>query len=1329
MLKAAAFIVPLCLSLLVACGSPTPPTPALTPDRAYGAEAPALAQTITPEEFQRRLDAGELTLTRADDAATRRAASQQQQAQDLATLNALPDQSDALQAFLSGQTNAQPTPDGDLLVQQTGTDGKVRSFLTLGTGTVAHGLVGTEQASRDPANALEVYRAAYRLLTSAQAASLPTPDSLSGKSITELRTAISSLDSAQGEVPDLDRVRSEVPGAGAVKGLAPLSIEISEGQQPAAGNGTDNTGTCGPPSPDGLLSRLRWPLKTFVSPVKDQADRGTCWVFSSVGALESRALVTDGTPLDLSEQHYNNLRKLATLRSDEGDWPRDALNDLAARGSTLAPEGAWTYNPSNSRLFSGFGGILQNGVCQNYTGLCSENVHQNPLSCTVLNGVTFCGLEPVVYSGGAQSVVTSNLIWDNLHSESPLPLNVIRTLLYNGVELILSFDVTKEFSNLGKGGYLTAIQGGSYGGHAVQVIGFIPDNLAPFAPSVADGMGGGWFVVKNSWGCTWGDAGYGYLPVSFVKLHGYELDALSMPSTRSAAFTSVRDALSAISPPPPIVTGVSVSGGPLDLYPGDTADFRAVVSGTGAIDPNVEWTLSPAVGTLSRSSGPTVRYTAPSTGASSDQRLTLTAAAISDPSQRTSTTFILHPAVPGSLKFSAVTSAAGTFTSFDPNSPTPVLNRVTVTAALQAGTSVIEQLELRRPGVPLQSLTLSPPLAARQSGSATLSGDLTGLAPGPTTLVLLAYDPTGNEVARASVAVAVQAIQPVIGPPSPASLNLSATVGGTASTSLTFANTGTAPLIADITPAASWLTVLSRTPNPLAPGQSATVTVQATCPATPQTLNSSLGITDRENLSPSVATVEVSLTCLSPPLPAIGDPAPAVLNLKAAPGATASGSFTYTNTGAGPLSADVKPGSNSGWLTVLSNAPKPLAPAQTATVTLQAACPATPQVLTTTLTITANASSVPEKTMTVSLACQEASLPLIGDPVPAVLNLRGVPGIPASGSFTYTNTGSAPLVAQVVTDVVDSSVVKVISNAPSPLAPGQTATVTLTATCDAVSSGSFVNVSITANDSRVPDKRVTVNLTCPDHKPLAVRTYAVSTQNVPPFTSKTNPTVVLGKVTFYGDIQASDTAAVETVQLLNNGSVLSQNTVLVPAGSHSDYKIRLLDLDTTALPNGLYTVTTRVIDSSAAFSDTAPFVIRVNNGGGPAPTSEIYTMNGVIVGPGQAPVTLKKSYYTYDVNLYGGNTGYSGALYACLGRASGRILLGQIPFDSRFAAYPVPVSGVSPLEIGSNSDQIAVTDTTNGNYDTLFISGNSACDVGPSSNLPSTSIIRVIFTD
>jgi hypothetical protein len=52
------------------------------------------------------------------------------------------------------------------------------------------------------------------------------------------------------------------------------------------------------------------------------------------------------------------------------------------------------------------------------------------------------------------------------------------------------------------------------GNHAVVAVGYVKNENLP--ESTPKGLGGGYVVVKNSWGCT-GDGGYYYLPVNWVK--------------------------------------------------------------------------------------------------------------------------------------------------------------------------------------------------------------------------------------------------------------------------------------------------------------------------------------------------------------------------------------------------------------------------------------------------------------------------------------------------------------------------------------------------------------------------------------------------------------------------------------------------------------------------------------------------------------------------------------------------------------------------------------------------------------------------------------------
>ncbi|HEX2864930.1 MAG TPA: C1 family peptidase, partial [Deinococcales bacterium] len=365
-----------------------------------------------------------------------------------------------------------------------------------------------------------------------------------------------------------------------------------------AGNGRDMSGDCSALSPNGLFGRLNWPLKAFLTPVKDQASRGTCWAFASIGYLETRERVVNNVTLNLSEQYFNNVEKRdAVLDIDffgEGDLPFTALNKFAGRHLAVAPETAYTYNPSNGRARKADGSFDGgNGVCIRdgspdvaYSGPCSESIHQSPTSCASLRSSIFCGYERVDYSGS--STVQADQAWPfwaNLAGlGGELPVGVVRGLVATGQPVIASLDVHPGFKNPNAGtanrGYVTDFTDHNSGGHVVLIVGFVPDSAATFAPAVAGGTGGGFFIVRNSWGCDYGDGGYVYVPVSYARRFFTTLTATSMTSARSSAWTANLNALRGVTP-----SGANISA-PLDnasvnAVSGPGPDYYATVAYSG----------------------------------------------------------------------------------------------------------------------------------------------------------------------------------------------------------------------------------------------------------------------------------------------------------------------------------------------------------------------------------------------------------------------------------------------------------------------------------------------------------------------------------------------------------------------------------------------------------------------------------------------------------------------------------------------------------------------------------------------------------------------------
>jgi hypothetical protein len=71
----------------------------------------------------------------------------------------------------------------------------------------------------------------------------------------------------------------------------------------------------------------------------------------------------------------------------------------------------------------------------------------------------------------------------------------------------IGLDINGSWNAPGKNGRLSS-GGGGGGGHAITIVGFYEDSTY---------SGGGYFLIKNSWGTKWGDMGYGRVPYDYCN--------------------------------------------------------------------------------------------------------------------------------------------------------------------------------------------------------------------------------------------------------------------------------------------------------------------------------------------------------------------------------------------------------------------------------------------------------------------------------------------------------------------------------------------------------------------------------------------------------------------------------------------------------------------------------------------------------------------------------------------------------------------------------------------------------------------------------------------
>ena len=198
-------------------------------------------------------------------------------------------------------------------------------------------------------------------------------------------------------------------------------------------------------------------MRALDTPIKDQGQLGSCTSFMATGIMQFVRKALGLTYISLSELfiYYNERVLEGTVSEDSGASIGDAFAVLNSSGA--CPESDWPYDPN---VFA----------------------QKPPQEC---------------YTDALFDIATQELALTG-------SLDSIKQVLAQGFPVGFGFDVYASFRNIGSDGIMPvpASSEALLGGHAVMYVGY--DDTRQL------------FIVRNSWGASWGASGYFFMPYEIV---------------------------------------------------------------------------------------------------------------------------------------------------------------------------------------------------------------------------------------------------------------------------------------------------------------------------------------------------------------------------------------------------------------------------------------------------------------------------------------------------------------------------------------------------------------------------------------------------------------------------------------------------------------------------------------------------------------------------------------------------------------------------------------------------------------------------------------------